>query len=400
MEHKSDVVVVGAGIVGLASAYQVMQRDPSLRITILEKESDVSQHQTGHNSGVIHSGIYYVPGSLKAQNCREGYKLLIDFAKSEGIPFDLCGKIIVATLPEELPRLQALYDRGLANGLEGIRLIGPEEIKQYEPHCAGLRAIHVPQTGIIDYLTVSRKLKEKLEKEGHSVRFNEKVIGIEKSAGEVEVQTESNTYRASKLITCAGLHSDRLAQMTTSKLPLRIVPFRGEYYKVKAGREGLVRNLIYPVPDPAFPFLGVHFTRMIEGGLEAGPNAVLAFAREGYKKSDINLYDLVETLVWPGFQRVAIKYWRMGLGEFYRSYSKRAFVKALQRLLPDIRMEDLEPGGAGIRAQASAYDGGLVDDFYFVEEPGIVHVCNAPSPAATASLAIGKVIAETILKQR
>ncbi len=398
-DMEADIIVVGAGIVGLATAYQIMKKSPDIKIVVIEKESDVSQHQTGHNSGVIHSGLYYTPGSLKARNCLEGYKLLIDFAKAENIPFDICGKIVVATLPEELPRLQNLFERGVANGLTGIRMIGPDEIKQYEPHCTGLRGIHVPQTGIIDYHVVSRKLKEKIEAAGHRVLFNEKVTDIRRVNGKIEVETNNGVHTSRKLVTCAGLHSDRVAKLTSKQLPLRIVPFRGEYFKVKASRQGLVKNLIYPVPDPAFPFLGVHFTRMIEGGLEAGPNAVLAFRREGYSKSSFNLRDTWETFTWPGFQRVAVKYWRMGLGEFYRSFSKKAFVKALQRLLPEICEDDLEVGGAGVRAQASARDGGLVDDFYFVEEAGIVHVCNAPSPAATASLAIGKAVAEKILNQ-
>jgi L-2-hydroxyglutarate oxidase len=398
---QADVIVVGAGIVGLASAYQIMKRAPQLKILVLEKESDVSQHQTGHNSGVIHSGIYYTPGSLKALNCRIGYELLLEFARAEGIPFEICGKIVVATLEEELPRLKNLFDRGVANGLEGLRMLSPEEIREIEPHCAGIQGVFVPQTGIIDYLVVSRKLKEKLEAGGHKVVFDQKVEGIERAAdGSFRVRTQNSQYQTKKLVSCAGLQSDRVAKFTSSKLPLRIVPFRGEYFTIKKEKQSLVKHLIYPVPDPAFPFLGVHFTRMIDGGREAGPNAVLAFKREGYSKVSFNVRDAWETFTWPGFQRVAVKYWRMGFGEFYRSFSKRAFVRALQRLIPEIREEDLEEGGAGIRAQASARDGGLVDDFYFVEEPGIVHVCNAPSPAATASLAIGKAIAEKILAQR
>jgi L-2-hydroxyglutarate oxidase len=397
---QADVIVVGAGIVGLATAYQIMKQAPHLKIVILEKENDVSQHQTGHNSGVIHSGIYYTPGSLKAKNCREGYELLLEFARAEGIPFEICGKIVVATLEEELPRLKNLFDRGVANGLTGLRTIGPQEIKELEPHCTGLQGVFVPQTGIIDYLVVSKKLQEKLEATGNRVVFQQKVESIERgSNGAIRVRTASNEYVTNKLVTCAGLQSDRIAKLTSKKLPLRIIPFRGEYFTIKKERQNLVKNLIYPVPDPAFPFLGVHFTRMIGGGREAGPNAVLAFKREGYSKFSFNLRDVLETFLWPGFQRVAIKFWRMGIGEFYRSFSKRAFVKALQRLIPEVRAEDLEVGGAGVRAQASARDGGLVDDFYFVEEPGIVHVCNAPSPAATASLAIGKAIAEKILSQ-
>lgn len=391
-----DVIVIGAGVVGLATAYQIQQRKPGVSILMLEKEDRVAKHQTGNNSGVIHSGIYYAPGSYKARNCREGYELLVDFARTESIPYEICGKLIVATDESEVSRLQDLFERGKKNGLDGLTYLGPDEIRGIEPHCTGVRAIRVPQTGIINYRMVCERLKARIEAAGGRILFKQEVRAIERTTGGVTVKTQDNSYEARRLVSCAGLHSDRVAMMTVRDLPLRIVPFRGEYYEIKESRRHLVKHLIYPVPDPAFPFLGVHFTRGIDGSREAGPNAVLAFAREGYKKSDIDLGDLLGTLAWPGFQRVALKYWRMGLGEFYRSYSKGAFVRALQRLIPEITPDDLEPGGAGIRAQASARDGGLVDDFYFVEQDGIVHVCNAPSPAATASLAIGKAIAEKI----
>ena len=394
-----DVTIIGAGIVGLATAYQILKRKPDLKLLILEKESDVAKHQTGNNSGVIHSGIYYKPGSLKAKNCINGYRMLIEFCEQENIKYEICGKVIVATEDWELPILNSLFERGKLNGLEKIRKISKEELKEIEPYANGIEAIFVPYTGIIDYKEVSNKLKEKIQSFGGEIFFNQCVVDINKKYDVNEVLTHSTTYQTKLLVTCAGLFSDRLARLTQKNLPLRIIPFRGEYFKIKEEKKYLVKNLIYPVPNPDFPFLGVHFTRMIDGKVEAGPNAVLAFKREGYNKFDINFNDTIEIFGWRGFQKVIKKYWKIGLGEFYRSYSKEAFTRALQRLIPEIQKDDLIPGGAGIRAQACDEKGNLIDDFYFVEEERIIHVCNAPSPAATASLSIGNYIAEKVFER-
>lgn len=394
-----DITVIGAGIVGLATAYQLLNKHPDLKILILEKENDVAKHQTGNNSGVIHSGIYYKPGSLKAKNCITGYKMLLDFCEKEDIKYEICGKVIVATEDWELPILNKLFERGKLNGLDRIRKITSEELKEIEPHVFGLEAIYVPYTGIIDFKEVAKKLKDKILDAGGNIIFNESVENIRKKHNVVEVISKSKTYETKLLVTCSGLYSDRLARLTQKNIPLRIIPFRGEYYKIVDEKKYLVKNLIYPVPDPAFPFLGVHFTRMIDGKVEAGPNAVLAFKREGYKKSDFNLKDIYETFSWRGFQKVVSRYWKVGIGEFHRSFSKKAFTKALQRLIPEIREEDLIQGGAGVRAQACDKDGNLIDDFFFIEEERIIHVCNAPSPAATASLSIGNYIAGKVLEK-
>ena len=394
-----DITIVGAGIVGLATAYQILNKKPELKLLILEKENDVAKHQTGNNSGVIHSGIYYKPGSLKAKNCINGYRMLLEFCDRENIKYEICGKVIVATEEWELPILNNLYERGKLNGLEKIKKILKAELKEIEPYANGIEAIFVPYTGIIDFKEVSKKLKEKIQNFGGEIIFNQNVVDIKKMNTSIEVITNSKTYETKLLVTCAGLYSDRLARLTQKNLPLRIIPFRGEYYKIKDEKKYLVRNLIYPVPNPDFPFLGVHFTRMIDGKVEAGPNAVLSFKREGYKKSDLSLKDTLEIFGWKGFQKVMAKYWKIGLGEFYRSYSKGAFTKALQRLIPEIQKDDLVPGGAGIRAQACDDKGNLIDDFYFVEEERIIHVCNAPSPAATASLSIGNYIAEKVFER-
>lgn len=391
-----DVVIIGGGIVGLATALRLLQQRPRTRLILLEKESRLAQHQTGNNSGVIHSGLYYKPGSLKARNCREGYQQLLDFCRDEGIPHDICGKVVIATLEKELGPLEELHRRGVANGLTGLRWLSPAEIREIEPHCAGIKGLFVPQTGIVDYTVVAEKYAEKIRAAGGEIALGERAETIRRADGKVDVITPTATRTARLLVACGGLHSDRLARQTQPDLPLRITPFRGEYYILKPAARPLVRNLIYPVPDPAFPFLGVHFTRMIGGDVECGPNAVLAFAREAYEKTNFSLRDTWETLAWPGFRVVAKKYWRTGLGEFHRSFSKAAFVKALQRLIPDIRAEHLEPGGAGIRAQACDRDGKLLDDFHIVDDGNAVHVCNAPSPAATASLAIGQTIATTV----
>ena len=395
---KYDFIIVGAGIVGLATALKLIEKDPKQKILILEKENRISAHQTGNNSGVIHSGIYYKPGSLKAKNCVKGYKQLIDFCDKHNVKYDLCGKVIVAVEQSELNYLDILLERGKANGLSDLRKISKEELNEIEPYVNGIAGLFVPQTGIIDYKDVSEKYVEIFLSKGGVLHLNDKVIDFHESSSEIEVITNKGNYNANAVITCGGLQSDILARKTNHDLDLKIIPFRGEYYKIKEDRKHLVKNLIYPVPDPAFPFLGVHFTRMINGEVEAGPNAVLALKREGYKKTDINIKELYETLTWPGFQIVAKKYWRTGFGEFYRSFSKSAFVKALQRIIPEITEDDLIKGGAGVRAQACDKTGGLLDDFSIIKNNRIVHVCNAPSPAATSSLAIGEHITSEVLE--
>jgi (S)-2-hydroxyglutarate dehydrogenase len=396
---RQDIIIVGGGIVGLATALQIKKSNPSLKILLLEKETELAKHQTGNNSGVIHSGIYYKPGSLKATNCIRGYHLLIDFCKENGIPFDLCGKIIVATDEAEKPLLQNLFVRGEQNGLTNLKRLTQGQLKEYEPHVTGIEGIFVPQTGIVDYKLVAEKYGEVLRHLGGEINLGEKVVDIKTTEQEVTVITTKQTYQSKLLINCAGLYSDKVARMTSKNLNVKIIPFRGEYYKLKKEKENLVKNLIYPVPDPNFPFLGVHFTRMAKGGVEAGPNAVLAFRREGYKKSQINLAELGETLAWPGFQKVAAKYWRTGMSEMYRSFSKAAFTKALQKLIPEIQESDLVEGGAGVRAQACDREGGLVDDFLIIEEKQVINVCNAPSPAATSSLAIGETVSRLALSR-
>ncbi len=394
-----DVVVIGGGIVGLATAYQLKKKNPALKLVLIEKESKLAAHQTGNNSGVIHSGIYYKPGSLKAQNCIKGYNMLLQFAKENGIPFDLCGKIIVATEEKELPLLENLFVRGEENGLQNMKRLKKEVLKEYEPHVEGLAGIFVPQTGIIDYTKVALKFAELLIQAGAEIILGEKVVEVKVSNFENIVVTNKTSYSSKLIINCAGLYSDKVARMTLGKLDVKIIPFRGEYYKIKPEKEHLVKNLIYPVPDPNFPFLGVHYTRMMGGGVEAGPNAVLAFRREGYKKSQIHFPELAETLAWPGFQKVALKYWKTGMGEMYRSFSKAAFTRALQKLIPEIQSSDLIYGGAGVRAQACDRTGGLVDDFLILENKNVINVCNAPSPAATSSLAIGETVASLAMKK-
>lgn len=392
-----DIVIIGGGIVGLATALKIKKKNPSLRVAVIEKENELATHQTGHNSGVIHSGLYYKPGSLKAINCINGYKQLLQFCDEEGVAYDLCGKIVVATEEKELPLLKALYERGQQNGLTGFKKLNQQQLKEYEPYVNGLEGFFVPQTGIIDYKVVSEKYAELIRKMDGRIFMGDRVVDIVRTSSISTVLTHTEEYEARLVINCAGLYSDKIARITEEKLNVKIIPFRGEYYKLKEEKQYLVKNLIYPVPDPNFPFLGVHFTRMIGGGVEAGPNAVFALRREGYKKTDIHFSELYESLTWPGFQKVAKKYWRTGLGEYYRSFSKAAFTKALQKLIPDIKSSDLVAGGSGVRAQACDKDGGLVDDFLIIEDAKIINVCNAPSPAATSSLSIGETLAEKAL---
>jgi len=394
-----DITIIGGGIVGLATALQLKTSNPFLNILLLEKEDELAKHQTGNNSGVIHSGLYYKPGSLKATNCIHGYQLLIDFCRQHEIAFDLCGKIVVASDEKELPLLETLFTRGQQNGLQNLKKLTKEELLDYEPHVAGIAGIFVPQTGVVDYKIVAQKYGQLIQEKGGHINLGERVLDIQSSEDKVVVITQKSSYTTKLVINCAGLYSDKVARMTVPELNVKIIPFRGEYYKLKKEKEYLVKNLIYPVPDPNFPFLGVHFTRMAKGGVEAGPNAVLAFKREGYKKSDISFSELAETLAWPGFQKVAGKYWRTGFGEMYRSFSKSAFTKALQKLIPEIQENDLVEGGAGVRAQACDREGGLVDDFLILEDKHVINVCNAPSPAATSSLAIGETVSGLALKR-
>jgi L-2-hydroxyglutarate oxidase len=394
-----DVIIIGGGAVGLGTALQILRQQPKARVVVIEKETAVARHQTGNNSNVIHSGVYYKPGSLKARNCIHGYELLLDFCREHDIPHTLCGKVIVATEEKELPLLQTIYDRGQQNGLGGLKILTGDQVREYEPHVAGIAGIHVPQTGIVDYRVVAEKYADVIRRQSGEIKLGEKVVDIRMSHDTVDVVTSAATYTGKLVVNCGGLYSDKLARMTTPGLDIRIIPFRGEYYKLKKEKEYLVKTLVYPVPDPNFPFLGVHFTTMPGGGVECGPNAVLAFRREGYTKTSINLSELGETLAWPGFRKVAAKYWQTGIGEMYRSWSKAAFTKALQKLMPEIREDDLEEGGAGVRAQACDRTGGLLDDFMILEEARAIHVCNAPSPAATSSLSIGETVSQLALKR-
>ncbi|MDR3619993.1 MAG: L-2-hydroxyglutarate oxidase [Paludisphaera borealis] len=393
---STDVAIIGGGIVGLATAYQLNKSLPQRRVVVLEKEAEVGLHQTGHNSGVLHSGIYYKPGSLKSTNCREGKKLMEAFCEAEGIAYEICGKVIVAIDEADLPALDRIYERGQANGVV-CEVIGRERLAELEPHAAGIKAIHVPEAGIVDYKQVCRRLAERIREAGGQVLTSARATKIERKGDKVVITTAAGEVEASQVVNCAGLYSDRVTALGGQKPDAKIIPFRGEYFELKPEAEHLCKNLIYPVPDPAFPFLGVHFTRMIEGGVECGPNAVLAFGREGYRKTDFNLADMADTLSYAGFLKLAAKYWKTGLGEMWRSASKKAFVRALSRLVPEIRAEHLKPAPAGIRAQAVTPDGAMVDDFLIQEADRIVNVNNAPSPAATASLNIGKTIAERLV---
>ncbi|HEV3510610.1 MAG TPA: L-2-hydroxyglutarate oxidase [Candidatus Sulfotelmatobacter sp.] len=388
------VIIIGGGVVGLGVALEITRRFPRQRLLVLEKENAVARHQSGHNSGVIHSGVYYRPGSLKARLCVAGAAAMVEFCGRHGVPHKVCGKVIVATREDELAGLEALRVRGEANGLQGLRLIGSEELREIEPHAAGLRALVVPSTGVTDYALVCQKYAELITANGGTVLTSAAATGIRRSQSEIVVETPRGAFATNALINCAGLYSDRISRMAGDEPGVMIVPFRGEYYDLVPERASLVRALIYPVPDPRFPFLGVHFTRRITGKVDAGPNAILALAREGYKQTDISVRDLASSVAFPGFWRMARRHWRMGIGEWRRSLSKKTFVRSLQQLLPEIRERDVVPGGSGVRAQALKPDGALVDDFQFVPSGKILHVLNVPSPAATASLTVGKAIVD------
>jgi (S)-2-hydroxyglutarate dehydrogenase len=399
MDQAYDMVVIGGGIVGLATAMQCTQEFPQLKLLLVEKESGVARHQSGHNSGVIHSGIYYKPGSLKAKLCVEGAAAMVEFCREHGIAHEVCGKVIVAANEEELPRLQMLFERGQANGLSGLRILSSSEIREIEPHCHGLQGIHVPSTGITNYAKVCEKYAELTAAKSGTVRTSTEVTRISHRNGESVVETSQGAFTAKYIINCTGLHSDRISRLAGEKPQVQIVPFRGEYYDLVPEKEYLVKSLIYPVPDPRFPFLGVHFTRRIAGGVDAGPNAVLALKREGYSWTAFSARDIAGMLSYPGFWRMAGKYWRSGMGELYRSWSKSAFVTAMQQLIPEIQNSDVVRDGSGVRAQALRRDGFLVDDFQFLPSMNMLHVCNVPSPAATASLSISREIVQMAEKE-
>lgn len=398
MAASYDLAVVGGGIVGLATAREILRRQPNLNIVVLEKEPRIGMHQTGHNSGVIHSGIYYKPGSLKARLCVAGKQQMIRFCQESGIPFQLCGKVIVATDEAELPRLQSLYERGLENGVADLRIIEADELREIEPHARGLRALLSPTTGIVDYGSVAATYAQQIKQAGGDVRVSHEVTAIHRSSDELSLETPHGVVRTRYMVSCAGLHSDRVARMTGGMPTPRIVPFRGDYYVLRHDRRHLVKTNIYPVPDPELPFLGVHFTPRMDGDIWCGPNAVLAFAREGYNRFDFNVKDNLETFSYGGFWKMSAQMWRTGVDELVRDYSKALFLRALQRYLPELTADDILPGPAGVRAQALDADGKLVDDFLISASKRVIHVRNAPSPAATSSLAIGEVIANAIEK--
>jgi L-2-hydroxyglutarate oxidase len=396
--RKADVVIIGGGIIGLATAYRLGQRFPELRVVVLEKEPEVARHQTGHNSGVLHSGIYYRPGSLRAKNCREGKKAMEAFCAEHGIPCDVCGKVIVAVDESELAGLERIFHRGQENQVR-CEMIGAARLRELEPHAAGVRAIHVPEAGIVDFARVARRLAELVTAAEGEIVTRARVTHIGHERARVVVASTAGDFEGRLAVNCGGLHSDRIVRMSGETPPARIVPFRGEYYVVKPEARHLCRNLIYPVPDPNFPFLGVHFTRLIEGGLECGPNAVLALSREGYQRGDFSLRDTFDSLAYPGFWRLAVRHWRAGAEELWRSMSKGAFVASLARLVPAIRAEMLDTGPTGVRAQAVSPDGAIVDDFLFHVSGRVVNVCNAPSPAATSSLNIGTLIVDNLAER-
>ena len=393
--QSTDVAVIGGGVVGTATAMVLLERYPGLAVTVLEKEDRLAAHQTGHNSGVIHSGLYYKPGSLKALTCSSGREALYRFCGDHGIHHQRCGKVVVATSEDELAMLDTLEQRGRENGLEGLERLDGSGLRSYEPHVAGVAGLFVPQTGIVDYAAVTAAYADVIRSHGGAVLTSCAVERVTRqSGGGFVLGTAQGNLASRYLINCAGLHSDRVASLCGCAADVRIIPFRGEYYEVVAGRSGLVKNLIYPVPDPAFPFLGVHFTRMVGGGLEAGPNAVLAFKREGYGHFSFSLRDTLEMVMFAGFRKMALRYWRAGLQEYRRSFSKVRFVRDLRRLVPELESADVHPGGAGVRAQAVDREGRLLDDFCLLEGDGMIHVLNAPSPAATASISIGRTIAD------
>ncbi|HEX7004737.1 MAG TPA: L-2-hydroxyglutarate oxidase [Trueperaceae bacterium] len=393
-----DLAIVGGGIVGLATGLAISERSPELSIVVIEKEADVARHQTGHNSGVVHSGIYYRPGTLRARLCVEGVKLLRQFCEEQELPYDRCGKVIVATHEDELPRLETLFERGTRNGVPGIEMIGPERLREIEPQAAGVKAIWSPNTSIVDYGAIARRYAEILRERGAHFQFGSEVTGIREAEGLLRIATASGEIRSRFLINCAGLYSDEVARMAGHRPDVQVVPFRGEYYRLRPEKRELVRGMIYPVPDPAFPFLGVHLTSTVKGEVEAGPNAVFAFAREGYGWGRIAPRELAQSLRYPGVWQLARKHWRVAAFEYYRSLSKRAFVQSLQRLVPSLREEDVVKDGAGVRAQALNRDGSLVDEFVIISSRRALHVLNAPSPAATASLAIGRHLAAEMLE--
>lgn len=399
LSKKFDFTVIGAGIVGLSTAYKLTISFPNARILVLEKEQGVAAHQTGKNSGVIHSGIYYKPGSFKAILCRQGRHELVEFCKTHGVEMDVCGKVIVATKEEELERLEAIYQRGIENEIEGIEKIDEKRLKELEPHVKGIAAIHVPCAGIVDYKGMCEKLKSLIEEAKGTVIFGEKVESILQKKEKLVVKTNNTSYKTKYLISCSGLHSDRVAKSAGVSTDIQIVPFKGEYYELKPEYQYLVKNLIYPLPHKDFPFLGVHFTRMALGGIECGPNAVPSFKREGYKKLSFDLNDTIEMANFPGFWKLSFKHWRMGLDEYHRSLSKKAFVKSLQNLIPEVKSEYLEVAPAGVRAMALLPSGEIQDDFHFEVANRQIHVLNAPSPAATAALAIGNEIVQKVAKE-
>ena len=388
-----DIVIIGGGILGLSTAMQLLERAPGWREAVVEKEEELATHQTGHNSGVMHSGIYYRPGSHKARFCVAGRNNMVKFCEENEIEYQQCGKVIIALHESELGRLQDLYERGTANGVPDLEIVGPERLKEIEPHTAGVRALWAPHTGIVDFSKVAVAFGNKFQQSGGDIFTGAAVKKITRSSGSVALETTKGTLQAKHLINCAGLYADKVASMTGEKVGIRIIPFRGEYFTLRPESHHLVSGLIYPVPDPQFPFLGVHFTRNIKGHVEAGPNAVMALRREGYRKRDFSLGDTLGNLAYPGFWKMALKYWKIGLGEVYRSYSRRVFLRDLQRLLPEIQNSDLASGGSGVRAQAVARDGSLLDDFSIIQSGDAIHVLNAPSPGATSSLAIGEHIA-------
>ena len=396
-DRQADLLIIGAGIVGLATALEYARRFPGKRLVVVDKEDRVAAHQTGHNSGVIHSGIYYRTGSFKARNCVAGCASMKRFCAEHGVPYEECGKLVVATSPEEVPRLYQLHERGIANGVEHLRMLNRDEFRELEPHADGICALQVPSTGIVDYRVVANKYGELIERAGGEIILRARVTGLRDDLDANIVETSAGVYRARYVINCAGLFSDTITRMAGCRTNLEIIPFRGEYYELKPERRFLVKNPIYPVPDPRFPFLGVHFTRHVDGNVEAGPNAVLAFRREGYTGSPVNLTEAVAMLSYPGFWKMARRFWRKGLEEQYRAWLKPAFARALQQMVPELTEDDLAPGGSGVRAQAVDRNGNLLDDFYFMHSRRMIHVCNVPSPAATASLEIGREVVEMLV---